>query len=145
MPPKYRQVHLAEVFVSGLLKRVTPAEVHCNPDEVEYDFYEGVRDILTKLILQSEANKVLAAISSYIEDHAGKPFDFEALLPDGEGEDALPEFARPFARVGAEFPKRLEQMGKSPRFVVTNGLTRKKITLGAPASSPPPPGQPHCH
>ncbi len=119
MLPEYRQVHLAEVFLGGLLERVTPADVRCSPEEVEYDFYEGVWEILTKSILRSEANKVLAAITHYIEDHTGKPFDFEALLPDSEGEEALPAFARPFARVGAEFIKRL---GKPPR-LVKGGVT----------------------
>ncbi|HPE72261.1 MAG TPA: SAV_2336 N-terminal domain-related protein, partial [Candidatus Competibacter sp.] len=110
----YRQVHLAEVFLGGLLERLTPADVRCDPSEVEYDFYEGVREVLTKSIRRSEASKVLEAISKYVEDHTGKPFDFEALILDSGGEEQVPAFALPFARVGAEFIRRL---GRPPRLV----------------------------
>jgi hypothetical protein len=116
----YRQVHLAEVFLGGLLERLTPADVRCDPSEVEYDFREGVRDLLAKSIRRSEAGEVLEAISNYVEDHTGKPFDFEALILDDAGEERLPAFARPFARVGAEFIRRL---GRSPHLSACQKIT----------------------
>ncbi|TVR65812.1 MAG: hypothetical protein EA420_02420, partial [Candidatus Competibacteraceae bacterium] len=121
----YRQVHLAEVFLGGLLERLTPADVRCDPSEVEYDFREGVRDVLAKSIRRSEAGEVLEAISKYVEDHTGKPFDFEALILDSGGEEQLPAFALPFARVGAEFIRRL---GRSPR-LVERGIASSAFAL----------------
>ena len=96
MLPKSQPVHLAEVFLGGLLERVTPAAEKRVADEVVYDFYQGVREILVKWVSRSEADKLIDNISAYIESHGG--FDFVAYIQDVSGEVSVPEEAIPFAR-----------------------------------------------
>ena len=96
MLPKSQPVHLAEVFLGGLLERVTPAAEKRLADEVVYDFYQGVREILVKWVSRSEADKLIDNISAYIESHEG--FDFVAYIQDASGEVSLPAEAVPFAR-----------------------------------------------
>ena len=100
--PETRQVHLAEVFVGGIIERVTPQDVACDPEQIEFDFADGVRDILQDSLRRSEAVDVLVAISKYVERHFGQALDFAALIADPEGGVALPEAIRPFARIGMQ-------------------------------------------
>jgi hypothetical protein len=48
MLPSSRPSHLAEVFLSGILKRIDEPGDSNNPrqDDVEYDFLPGIRDKL---------------------------------------------------------------------------------------------------
>lgn len=100
--PETRQVHLAEVFVGGIIERVTAEDVACDPEQIEFDFADGVRDILQDSLRRSETVDVLVAISKYVERHFGQALDFAALIADPEGAVALPEAVRPFARIGMQ-------------------------------------------
>ncbi|NES86289.1 MAG: formylglycine-generating enzyme family protein, partial [Moorea sp. SIO2B7] len=44
--PKSAQIHVAEVFMSGLLQSIKPVDQDSNPDYIEYDFKPGVRELL---------------------------------------------------------------------------------------------------
>ncbi len=114
MLPESRQVHLAEVFLSGLLRPIhlqTPHEAAQaqDPDYVPYDFYAGVREELQASVLVPDSMQVLAIVSDYIGRHMGHPVGFSALL--AEDPEALARLAdeeyRPFARVAASLLRRM--------------------------------------
>jgi len=101
MLPESRQVHLAEVFLGGLIKRVSAQE--CNPMVMEYDFHDGVRDLLLDSVLIPDAVDVLKEVSKYLEKRLGNPLDFMALLVDPTAIDGvvIDEENRAFAEIGA--------------------------------------------
>ena len=105
MLPYSEQTHLAEVFVSGLLKKISPDEAQ----PLYYDFHAGVRDELLDLISNSDKRQVLLAVSDFVAERTGQCLDFRALLadPTAQGEFALDEEARYFATIGATVLRRL--------------------------------------
>lgn len=105
------QVHLAEILLSGLVERVTPADAAIPADQVEYDFIPGVRAELLDSLSVGEGNRIdesLRLIADqarrYVEAHAGgAERDFAALAPDAAGRERLLQHARAFLRVGRDF------------------------------------------
>ena len=102
--PGSRQVHLAEVFVSGLLERVTPpGEMH-DPDLIEFAFHRGVGELLLGANRAWEMIAVLEKVSEYVNERFGSALDFQALVRDPRLIGDLPVVAgaRPFASVAAK-------------------------------------------
>ena len=128
MLPESRQVHLAEVFLSGLIRRTTPRDdpaIH--PDSIQYEFVGGVREMLLGNNLLSESVLVLETLSEFIGKNMGKPLDFQAMIADPSRADRVlgQGNTQPFAKVAAgvlrrlggeyaEMAKRLEDTSKSP-------------------------------
>ncbi|MEA5593328.1 SAV_2336 N-terminal domain-related protein [Rivularia sp. UHCC 0363] len=94
------QVHVAEVFMSGLLKPQLPtdkantviATQGSNPKHLaslNYDFVEGVRDLLIDSVPTPDVDEVLHEVSQYIASKAGISIkNFAALLsPDTEWDE----------------------------------------------------------
>ncbi len=136
MLSKPAQVHLAEVFLGGIIERVTPATAAVPADGVQYDFCEGVRERLAKTLLRSDFLRVVEAVSELVEQRAGHPVDFDALLGDAEGANLLPEAALPFAQVAADVWHRLG----GRRYARTEEAeAAPKPETSAPCSAPPPP------
>lgn len=116
MLPNSRQVHLAEVFLSGLLRQEkadqqnpdTKADQQ-NLDKVEYEFVAGVRELLLNTITRSETDQVIRQVSEYIQRETGASFGFSALLadPTGAGTLNITPGSRRFARVLATTLRRL--------------------------------------
>ena len=106
MMPATRPSHLAEVFVGGLLRRIDDAGI--NAEFVQYDFIDGVRDVLLGTIRKSEAMRVFEETSAYVSSHIGQSRDTSALLnvPTGRG-DQTSSTVQPFASVPREVIKRL--------------------------------------
>lgn len=108
-PEQVQQVHLAEVFLSGLLRRVSAED--CHPDEIEYDFLsEALRDRFLDMGLVTEAVQVQERISGYIANHYGSPVDFQAMLFNPEKINDLiltDKKHQAFAKVSAKILKRL--------------------------------------
>ena len=77
------QVHVAEVFMSSLLQR-DEAE-----NKTNYDFVEGVRDLLIESVPTPDVEEVLHEVSQYIASKAGISIkNFAALLsPDTEWDE----------------------------------------------------------
>ena len=65
------QVHEAEVLLGGLLHAIGPAGPAIDPEEILYDFHDGVRARLLDILPGADARRVLWAISQYIEDRLG--------------------------------------------------------------------------
>jgi hypothetical protein len=108
MLPSSTPMHLAEIFLSGLLVRRTPAEPGEDPDGVLYDFRAGVRDVLLDRLTRTESLRVLEKVIDGVSERVAATFggvtDFGALVTAVEengGLDGLelPEGSRAFAEV----------------------------------------------
>ncbi|MFD6169530.1 TIR-like protein FxsC [Streptomyces coeruleorubidus] len=108
MLPASTPMHLAELFLSGVLVRRTPAEAGEDPDNVVYDFRPGVRDALLDRLTRTESlrvlDEVIDAVSERVTETFGGVTDFAALMTavgEGGGLDGveLPENSRAFAEV----------------------------------------------
>lgn len=105
------QVHLAEILLSGLIERVSPADAAIPAEQVEYDFAPGVRAELLDSLSIGEENRIDTSLQliadqarRYVETHAGgADRAFAALAPDTAGQERLLQHARAFLRVGRDF------------------------------------------
>ncbi|MFD8081926.1 SAV_2336 N-terminal domain-related protein [Kitasatospora sp. NPDC059722] len=102
-------MHLAEIYLSGLLERRSPVRPGEDPETVLYDFRPGVRERLLGTLTRSESAqvlRVLAGVSQSVAGAFGGTLDFRALaaLADaGSGTGAgLPAESVPFAEVAVE-------------------------------------------
>ncbi|WP_273249203.1 SAV_2336 N-terminal domain-related protein, partial [Limnospira indica] len=100
-------VHVAEVFLGGLLQPISEINIDTDPELVQYDFMPGVRELLLELMPLDETVSVIDEVSGYI----AKKFKFdsakdfvEAILknPQQLGDGAVQENAIAFARVTAQ-------------------------------------------
>ena len=111
MLPESRQTHLAEVFLSGLIYQVTPYAARAHPDDVEYEFHEGVRDHLLSTVLVSDAVNVLTHVSDFVNRRAGKALNFRAILnlndPNTVEQTTIEAGSKPFANVALKVLRRL--------------------------------------
>ncbi len=104
--PESRQVHVAEVFLGGLLKPLTPIEADTLPDTVQYDFMDDeIRGMLLEASPVKDSADIFNAVSQYVAAQLGKSLqDFVALLKaPGEADEQV----KPFAEVAVKILKRL--------------------------------------
>lgn len=106
--PAARPVHLAEVFLSGLLREIATS-ASGDPESTRYDFHEGVREILLEDVPVSDSVEVLRRVSDYVEERLGQAFNFRAALRDPDEFDTTLDRPgeREFARVAAKVLRRL--------------------------------------
>ena len=105
--PESRQVHVAEVFLGGLLKPLTPIEADTLPDTVQYDFMDDeIRGMLLEASPVKDSADIFNAVSQYVAAQLGKSLqDFVALLKaPGEADN---EQVKPFAELSVKILKRL--------------------------------------
>nr|BEK63506.1 hypothetical protein KPHV_07330 [Kitasatospora purpeofusca] len=102
-------MHLAEIYLSGLLERRFPARPGEDPEAVLYDFRAGVRERLLATLTRSESAqvlRVLAGVSRSVAGAFGGTLDFRTLAALAEGGAAggpgLSELSVPFAEVAVE-------------------------------------------
>ncbi|BBC26649.1 SAV_2336 N-terminal domain-related protein [Pseudanabaena sp. ABRG5-3] len=103
-------VHVAEVFLGGLLKPLSEITAKTNPNYVQYDFIEGVRDLLLESVPSSEIVNVVAVVSEYIAERLGISLEeFGAVIrnPRQVQNTKLVSQTRPFAILTAQILKRL--------------------------------------
>jgi hypothetical protein len=101
------QSQLAEVMLSSLIERVTPADARVPPEQVFYDFIPGVRETLLGTLASHELDALDTAmhpaqekLRTFVERQTGSAIrDFRALLADPEGMERLPASARSFVEV----------------------------------------------
>ncbi|QHG20715.1 SAV_2336 N-terminal domain-related protein [Nostoc sp. ATCC 53789] len=96
-----QQIHVAEVFLGGILKPLSPITPKTHPDGVEYIFIDDdkdkkIRDFLLKNSLRTESLQVIDAVSKYLAENIGNKSlkDFYALLKKPKELDAAVEEAK---------------------------------------------------
>jgi len=108
--PESQQVHVAEVYMSGLLRAVTPADAKLPPHKIQYDFLnDEIRECLTDYMPIAKTEAVLDAVSAYISERLGlQTRTYEALLLLGlEGRPQDQKVVLPFARIAKRALQRL--------------------------------------
>ena len=107
--PESRQVHVAEVFVSGLLRPAADGSAL-----VEYEFLDDngndeIRNLLVDEVPIDETASVLDVISRYVAKRIGREVrSFEALLSQqSELSAAERDAVQPFARIAKQTLRRL--------------------------------------
>jgi hypothetical protein len=93
---------LAEVFLSGLLHRVTPEDRRLPADRVLYDFQKSVRQALLPGLRAGEALAILDEVSRFVNERMGTSFDFPALLAGQSSGVPAADLGQPFAAVARD-------------------------------------------
>ncbi|HEY9691096.1 MAG TPA: SAV_2336 N-terminal domain-related protein [Oculatellaceae cyanobacterium] len=76
-----QQVHVAEVFLGGLLKPLSEINSETNPDYVQYDFIEEVRELLVDSVPSEYVLNVVDEVSKYVAKKVGFSLEnFAAVL-----------------------------------------------------------------
>gem|GEM_PF-154166 len=107
MLPHPRQEQIAELLLGGIIRRKTPIDDSWLPDEVEYEFIDGIKEILERCIFRTELDRVFRCVSVFLERSTGTTFDFIALLENPAGEERVPEAVLPFTRIVRSTLRRL--------------------------------------
>ncbi|RRR73738.1 MAG: NACHT domain-containing protein [Candidatus Viridilinea halotolerans] len=132
-PPIMRLVHqasiehpstnqLAEVMLGGLLRRIPGYGEDFSVDEVQYEFYDGVRERLLDGRPVAEQLGILERVAQFIGARHGRSFSFRGLLlnPDAADVAALhaanPHFARLAVEVLRSMGGRYAALGERLRF-----------------------------
>lgn len=105
-----KQVHVAEVFLGGLLKPLSEIEVDTDPDYVQYGFIDGVRELLVDSVPTSSVLNVVEEVSKFVAKKVGLSLsDFAAVLRNSEeiSDSKVIEQVQPFAMVTAQVLRRL--------------------------------------
>ncbi|MFD0901108.1 FxSxx-COOH system tetratricopeptide repeat protein [Actinomadura sediminis] len=105
--PQTNQTHLAEVFLGGLMRRADENGTAPAPDEVLYEFHDGVRDVLLGGLKRADALFVLRKVWDVVRERLGSPLDFPALLRALEEETEDLQDDLPFAQVAAHVLHRI--------------------------------------
>lgn len=101
MLPESTPAHLAEVLLGGLLRRADP-DSPADPEVAEYEFQDGIRDVLLGGLHRGEALQVLRAVWYVLRDRLGSTLDFPALLGAIRHSPGVLPADQPFAQVAAK-------------------------------------------
>ncbi|WP_392476089.1 SAV_2336 N-terminal domain-related protein [Nostoc sp. C110] len=121
--PESRQIHLAEIFMSGLLQLIE-GDKQIQVSRWQYKFVEGVREILLGSVKITEIDDVLEKISQYIARKTGLQIkSFAALLtPNPDWDITVQKEVIPFAKIaiqvlrylGEDYAALVEQLQQKP-------------------------------
>jgi GUN4-like/AAA-like domain len=76
-----QQVHVAEVFLGGLLKPLSEINPETNPNYVQYEFMDGVRELFVDSVPSGYVLNVVDKVSKYVAKKVGLSLeDFAAVL-----------------------------------------------------------------
>ena len=109
MLPESGQIHVAEVFMSGLLCPLTVDSVAAKSDSIAYEFQPGVRELLLDSIPISDTDEVLEQVSQFIARKAGLSIkSFTAFLSaNSDWDETIQQQITPFAQVTSQVLRRL--------------------------------------
>jgi hypothetical protein len=116
-----QQVHVAEVFLGGLLRPLSEINAETNPDYVQYEFMDGVRELLVDSVPSGYVLNVVDEVSKDVAKNLGLSLeDFAAVLRnpqqvrDSEIAGGVGYFATVTAqvlrRLGGEYVKVAEEL-----------------------------------
>ncbi|MFM6268827.1 MAG: SUMF1/EgtB/PvdO family nonheme iron enzyme, partial [Dolichospermum sp.] len=140
LPLPRKPIILAEIFMSGLLELKLISKEN-QPEKWQYEFVEGVREVLWRSVRLTEIEAVLDAVSKYICQKAGISIkSFPALLfPDSGLDEKTKAEIFPFAyinqqvlrQLGGDYAKLAEQLQpqlKKDQVPVNESPTSVEIT-----------------
>lgn|GEM_PF-2472989 len=133
MSPTGGAVELAQVYLGGMLSQTPTLSKNLSAEEIEYDFYPGLREMFNRGLTRREFIRINQALHDLLQQQAGTEFDFFALLEDPAGSVRLPAIALPFAQfsrtMASKFGLAKNQAGPVEREIDQLTISR------APASS----------
>jgi formylglycine-generating enzyme required for sulfatase activity len=122
-----QQVHVAEVFLGGLLKPLSEINPETNPNYVQYEFMDGVRELLADSVPSGYVLDVVDAVSKYVAKKVGLSLaEFAAVLRNPQHQNSetaryLCYFAtisvRILRRLGGEYAKFAESLWEYNRLL----------------------------
>lgn len=150
MLPKSRQVHLAEVMLSGMFENLDPIDTDNDPDLVGYQIFQDARPLMMQDILFNETLQVIEAVARFIEQNPALCGRFTAVFPDpeGRGDDSIKkgdlpvtsvkiQLLRNLGGVYARLAERLEKEERKPEYprrrepiIATDKDFKEKFGLG---------------
>ena len=103
------QVHVAEVFLGGLLKETYRNHTTAHPEYIEYEFLPEVREELLNALPMPDEYQVLREVSRFVGNHLGLSRDFLARVPTPNLSEELTidQESRPFAKIAATVWRKL--------------------------------------
>jgi hypothetical protein len=105
-----RQVHVAEVFLGGVLEQVTEVHSDTKAYNIQFDFFKGVRELLLESVPTSEIKNIFNEVSEFVAENIGLSLDeFVAVLrsPKNIQNQELVSKTSSFAKVAAQILRRL--------------------------------------
>jgi hypothetical protein len=105
-----QQVHVAEVFLGGLLKPLSEINPETNPNYVQYEFMDGVRELLVDSVPSGYVLNVVDEVSKYVARKVGLSLEeFAAVLRNTQQvrDSEIAENVGYFATVTAQILRRL--------------------------------------
>jgi uncharacterized protein YjbI with pentapeptide repeats len=113
---------VAEMMLSGFVRRLTPIDTLVPPEQVQFDFAPEVRPLLLESLRRDDARKLATLLQSYIERRFGTGRDQTVLLDDPRGSKLIPAGARPFAELSERFIGWLHESSPRVKSSLANGL-----------------------
>jgi len=102
---------LAEVFLSGLLRRSGQSDPAADAGSASYVFAEGVRDVLHGTLTRDEALRILDTVGAYLVRGRGAGRRFSVVLDSVPGEDdilaAADQYPEAFGRISGRLLERI--------------------------------------
>jgi len=104
---------LAEVFLSGLLRRVTPIGEPVSNTDAQYDFADGTREVLMSTITRAQAIDLLRMMGAHLTGRHDNGRSFAAVALSASAEDIRDAAAMsaPFATVATMVLERVAPSG----------------------------------
>jgi WD40 repeat protein/CheY-like chemotaxis protein len=121
---------LADLMLSGIVvpRRANEVVVH---ETTYYEIHEAVRQHLLRSTRRADVEELLSEIQTRLSAHLGKitgrSVNFAGLVADPEGIEALPNWARAFARFSIGLSRQIRHRERSPE------RWREKLALLDPA------------
>ncbi|WP_406489680.1 FxSxx-COOH system tetratricopeptide repeat protein [Streptomyces phaeochromogenes] len=99
--PEAQPVHLAELFLSGLLEQSPPGAPHGGDSHVPLDFVDGAREALLSSAMRADTARVVSSVSAFYGDRfeAARGLHGALLAPEEAPDPPVTAENLPFVRV----------------------------------------------
>lgn len=99
--PEAQPVHLAELFLSGLLEQTPPGEPPGDPARIPLDFVDGAREELLSAAMRADTARVVSSVSDFYGDRfeAARGLHGALLAPEEAPDPPVTAESLPFVRV----------------------------------------------
>jgi tetratricopeptide (TPR) repeat protein len=99
--PEAQPVHLAELFLSGLLEQTPPGEPRGDDSRIPLDFVDGAREELLSAAMRADTARVVSSVSDFYGDRseAARRLHGALLAPEEVPDPPVTAESLPFVRV----------------------------------------------